>query len=104
LNLIYLIGLLVSLTGMALIDYRFKLAFFNRPLAATAVIAISVAFFSIWDLAGITLGIFFRGEGRYLSGLTIAPEFPIEELFFLSLLNYTTLICFTYFEKRRLAR
>lgn len=103
-NLIYLISLLVSLTGMALIDYRFKLAFFSRPAAATAVIAISVAFFSIWDLAGIALGIFFRGEGRFLSGLTIAPEFPIEELLFLSLLNYTTLICFTYFEKRRLAR
>jgi len=101
LNLIYLISLLVSLTGLALIDYRFKLAFFFRAKIAAIVLAISVAFFSAWDLAGISLGIFFRGHSEFLSGLTIAPEFPIEELLFLALLNYSTLILYRVFEVKR---
>lgn len=101
LNLAYLFGLLFSICGLALIDFRFKLAFFKRPLIAAAAIAISVAFFSLWDLAGISMGIFFRGHATYLSGFTIAPEFPVEELFFLTLLSYSTLIVFTSIERVR---
>ena len=104
LNLAYLFGLLFSICGLALIDFRFKLAFFIRPLIAAAVIAISVSFFSLWDLAGIALGIFFRGHGSYLSGVAIAPEFPLEELFFLTLLSYSTLIAFTTVERIRARR
>ena len=104
LNLAYLLGLLFSICGLTLIDYRFKLAFFRRPPIAAVVIAISVTFFSLWDLAGISMGIFFRGHATYLSGITIAPEFPIEELFFLTLLSYSTLIVFTAVERIRAKR
>lgn len=100
-NLIYLIGLIVSLAGLTLIDLRSKLALFKNPWRTAAVLAISVAFFSAWDLAGIALGIFFRGHGQFLSGLLIAPEFPIEEIFFLLLLSYSTLIAFTAIERWR---
>lgn len=103
-NLIYLGCLAFSLVGLALIDNRFKLAFFYRAKAAAFVLAISVAFFSLWDLAGIAMGIFFRGHGRFLSGITIAPEFPVEELFFLTLLNYSTLIVYRLFEQRRVSK
>lgn len=100
-NLIYLIGLVASLSGLALIDFRFKLACFYRPARAATVLAISVAFFAAWDFAGIGLGIFFRGHAKYLSGLLIAPEFPIEEVFFLLLLCYSTLVVFTFIERNR---
>ena len=56
--------------------------------------AIGVAFFILWDVAGIALGIFFRGASPFLSGWQLAPELPIEELFFLIVLCYTTLLVF----------
>ena len=46
---------------------------------------------SLWDLAGIGLGIFFRGEPGLLTGVQLAPELPLEELFFLALLCYLTM-------------
>jgi lycopene cyclase domain-containing protein len=49
----------------------------------------------LWDVAGIAMGIFFRGDTSHLTGIVLAPEFPIEELFFLLLLNYTALTLFT---------
>lgn len=91
---LYLLALLVSLTGLTLLDYRFKLVFFRDWLAGTVAIAVGVAFFLVWDLAGIIGGIFFRGHSHGLTGLMIAPELPLEEVFFLILLCYTTLEVF----------
>lgn len=62
--------------------------------------AFGVAFFAAVDLIGISLGIFFRGNSPYLSGLTVAPEFPIEELFFLTLLCYSILAVYAAFESK----
>lgn len=87
----YLAALLGSIAGMTLLDHRHKLVFFSHFKASAITVAIGVAFFAIWDLAGIALGIFFRGDSPHLSGLLVAPEFPLEELFFLSLLCYTIL-------------
>jgi hypothetical protein len=50
-----------------------------------------VLFFLAWDLAGIGLGIFFRGETSFMTGVQLAPELPIEELFFLVLLCYLSM-------------
>lgn len=100
-NFVYLTGLLISLIGICVIDFRFKLAFARAPKQSALVLAISVLFFVFWDLAGIALGIFFRGSGPFLSGLLLAPELPIEELFFLLLLNYTTLVVYLGFRKLR---
>lgn len=96
-NFVYLAALLISLAGLATIDYRFKLAFAKNAKAATIAIAIPYLLFIIWDAAGIALGIFFKGQSQFLTGILIAPEFPIEELFFLALLCYTTLIVATWF-------
>ena len=57
-------------------------------------ITVGVVFFLIWDLFGIANGIFFRGETVGLTGLLLAPELPIEEVLFLTLLCYTTLEVF----------
>jgi lycopene cyclase domain-containing protein len=64
-------------------------------------LSVAVVVFLIWDLVGIALGIFFRGSGPYLTGITIAPELPIEEVFFLTLLSYTILIAYLGFAKWR---
>jgi lycopene cyclase domain-containing protein len=53
-----------------------------------------VLFFLIWDLAGIGLGIFFRGPSPLVTGILVAPEVPLEEIFFLTLLCYLTMNVF----------
>ncbi len=94
-NFIYLACLLFSLVGLALLDFRFKLAFGKNPKAAAVSILVPYVIFVIWDFAGINLGIFFKGESNLLTGVMVAPHFPIEELFFLGVLCYTTLILAT---------
>ena len=90
-NLLYLAGLLVALTGMVVLDVRFRLFFAVAPRRAAVVLATGIAFFLLWDLAGIGLGVFFRGNPDVLTGLQLAPELPVEELFFLALLCYSTM-------------
>ena len=88
---LYLVGLLVALTGMVVLDLRFRLFFARAPLRAALVLGLGVAFFLAWDAAGIGLGIFFRGNPAVLLGVQLAPELPLEELFFLTLLCYLTM-------------
>ena len=55
------------------------------------VLPLGVLVFLIWDVAGIALGIFFRGSTEFMTGLLIGPELPIEEALFLTLLSYLTM-------------
>jgi len=100
---VYLAGLIFSIIGLGLFDWRFKLGFSTNKKAALLATLLPLVFFLLWDGAGIALGIFFRGETSHLTGLLIAPELPLEELFFLFLLNYTTLTIFIAI-KRMLAK
>ena len=90
-NFLYLAALLISITGMVVLDVRFRLFFAAAPLRATIVMVVGLAFFLTWDVAGITQGVFFRGNPDLLTGVLLAPELPLEELFFLTLLCYTTM-------------
>ena len=90
-GLLYLAALLVSLTGMVVLDRRFRLYFWADARRAAIVTVLGVVFFVVWDLFGIGLGIFFRGETEFMTGLQVAPELPVEELFFLTLLVYVTM-------------
>ena len=90
-SLLYLASLLVALTGMVLLDRRFRLFFWAAPGRAALVMLVGLAFFVAWDLAGIGLGVFFRGETEFMTGMQVAPELPVEELFFLALLCYLTM-------------
>ena len=90
-GILYLLALGISLTGMVVLDRRFRLFFWAAPRRAALVLILGVAFFVVWDLFGIGLGIFFRGETDFMTGLQVAPELPVEELFFLALLCYLTM-------------
>jgi len=90
-GILYLVALAVALTGMVVLDRRFRLFFWADAPRAAAVLGLGVVFFLVWDLFGIGAGIFFRGETSFMTGLVIAPELPIEEVFFLALLCYLTM-------------
>jgi len=96
----YLAILLLSLLGLYLLDKRHSLAFTVHPKRSLLSMIPAYALFLIWDVAGIAFGIFFRGQNTLLTGLQVAPEFPIEELVFLALLCYSTLIVFRLLQKR----
>ena len=90
-GILYLVALLIALTGMVVLDRRFRLFFWASPRRAAVTLLAGVVFFVVWDLAGIGLGIFFRGETEFMTGIQVAPELPLEELFFLTLLCYLTM-------------
>ncbi|TXK18980.1 lycopene cyclase domain-containing protein [Homoserinibacter sp. GY 40078] len=90
-NWLYLLALVVSIGGMVVLDLRFRLFFAVAPLRAAVVLVVGVAFFLAWDAVGIGAGIFFRGAPELLIGVELAPELPLEELFFLTLLCYLTM-------------
>jgi len=98
-GLLYLLALLIALTGMVLLDRRFQLFFWECWWRALIVLLAGVVFFVVWDLAGIGLGIFFRGETEFMTGLQVAPELPVEELFFLTLLCYLTMNLYGFFSR-----
>jgi lycopene cyclase domain-containing protein len=88
---VYLAALLVSLFGMVMLDRRFSLFFWRDVPRAAVTLLVGVAFFLIWDVVGIDLGIFFRGETSFMTGVLVATELPLEEVFFLTLLCYLTM-------------
>lgn len=90
-GLLYLAALLISLTGMVVLDRRFTLFFWQDAKRASAVLLVGVLFFLLWDLFGISSGVFFRGSGQWMTGIQLAPELPLEEVFFLTLLCYMTM-------------
>ncbi|WP_420113118.1 lycopene cyclase domain-containing protein [Pseudactinotalea sp.] len=94
-SIAYLLVLVVLLGCMALIDHRWRLVFWHDARRAALTMAIGLAFFVVWDLAGIGLGIFFRAENDLMTGILLAPELPLEEIFFLAFLCYQTLVLYT---------
>ncbi len=100
-GILYLFALVIALTGMIVLDRRFRLFFWRSARRATVVLIVGVLFFLVWDLAGIGLGIFFRGETAFMTGIVVAPELPVEEIFFLALLCYLAMNLFGFFTRRR---
>ena len=103
-NLLYLGALIGALGSMALLDHRYRLFLWRAPLRAAVVLVLGLAFFVAWDLFGIGFGIFSRGETDFMSGLVLAPEFPLEELFFLTFLCYLTMVVLTGVDRLVTAR
>jgi lycopene cyclase domain-containing protein len=91
---LYLLSLLVGIAGMAVIDCQYKLAYWYDRRRTLITLGIAIAVFCVWDIAGIALGIFFHGGSRFALPLRLLPEFPVEELFFLLLLCYCTLVIY----------
>ncbi|MBD5785260.1 lycopene cyclase domain-containing protein [Cellulosimicrobium terreum] len=91
-GILYLAALLLSIGGMAVIDRRWHLAFWHDARRAGLTVGIGVLGFLLWDVAGLLLGIFSRGESPWMTGILLAPDLPIEEVFFLTLLSYVGLV------------
>jgi len=96
----YLGALLLSLGGLAVLDWRFKLAYWENARVTALTLACSAAVFLVWDIAGISLDIFLHGNSNYALPFTIVSEFPVEEMFFLLLLVYVTLLAWRGSERR----
>jgi len=92
---VYLGALLVSIGCTLLLDRRFRLFFWRDPVAAAIVTAVGTAFFLAWDVFGIALGIFLRGDGAIATGILLAPELPIEEPVFLVFLVLCTMVLYS---------
>jgi lycopene cyclase domain-containing protein len=91
---LYLIGLLVGIGGLLTVDHRWKLAFWRDAKRTSLTVIVAVLIFNVWDFFGIFLGIFYHGGSPYSLPFRLAPEFPIEEIVFLFLLSYCTLILY----------
>lgn len=101
---LYLAAIAVSELGMLLIDRRWRLYFWADAGRALRVQAAGLALFLAWDVIGIALGIFMRGPGPWQIGLVVAPELPVEELFFLWFLCHFSMVVFTGIERVLAAR
>ena len=95
----YLVFLATSLLGLAIIDYRWKLAVAHNWKRGLSTVATGVVFFLAWDCLGVWRGIFFEGHNPWLIGLNVAPNVPVEELFFLTLMCYQALILYRAFQR-----
>lgn len=91
----YLTALIVSIAGMATIDWRHKLAYWHNKKRTLVTVGTAMSVFVLWDILGISLGIFLHGSSQLTLPFRLLPEFPIEELFFLLLLCYSTLVIYT---------
>lgn len=95
----YIFALVFSIVGLLIADWRYKLAFFADHNRAVRAIVGSLCFFVLWDAVGIVLRIFYTGSNTYISQVFLAPEFPLEEIFFLLLLSYSTLVIWRGLQK-----
>lgn len=98
---LYFLALVVSLGCLFLVDKRYRLAWFYSRRRTTKTLLIGVGFFIVWDAIGVWRGIFATGESSYIMRLFLAANFPIEELFFLTLLMYNALLLYRWLEVRK---
>ena len=98
---LYLAGLIIAIGCLVIVDYKFKLAFFYQWQRTLMTLLVAIWLFIVWDIFGIKLGIFFHGDSQFSLPIRIIPEFPLEELFFLFLLTYATLLIYRFVQKRR---
>ena len=91
---LYLLSLLTSIAALAMIDHQYNLAYWADKRRTMYTLGFAIIVFIIWDILGIVLGIFFHGASIFTLPLRLLPEFPLEELFFLLLLCYVTLLLY----------
>lgn len=92
---LYLLALVGGIGCMLLLDYRFRLFFWQDAAAAFMVTVAGTVFLLVWDAAGIAAGIFLRGDADIATGIVLAPELPIEEPVFLVFLVLCTMVLYT---------
>jgi lycopene cyclase domain-containing protein len=91
-SLVYLLSLVFVLVCMALTDRRWKLFFWADARRAAVVFTFGFALFLVWDLVALHFELYERGRSEWMTGLEVAPELPVEELFFVAFLPYLTMV------------
>ncbi|KAE8763167.1 lycopene cyclase domain-containing protein [Georgenia thermotolerans] len=89
---LYLATLLAALGCLALLDRRWRLVLWADARRGAVVVAVGTALFLLWDVAAISAGFYERGGSAGMTGVLLAPELPLEELFFIVFLCYLTLV------------
>lgn len=90
--MIYLLILMFLIGCMMLIDARGKLFFFSHWIRAAVCLLLGTAFFVVWDVLAIRQGIFLHLDSPLMTGVMVGPQFPVEEIFFLIFLSYSSII------------
>lgn len=93
-NWLYLAAIIFSFVGIMTLDWRHRLACWCDSRRTIMTVLIATVMFVVWDICGISLGIFRSGHSPYMSGIYLFPEFPLEELVFLLFLNYFSVIVY----------
>lgn len=91
----YALILVFSLSGLAVLDWRYRLLIWRSQVsrkATFATLGCMLAFYLTWDIAGIWLKIFSTNP-RYVLGIYFfTSDLPLEEILFLTLLTYVILL------------
>ena len=66
---LYLAGIIVSWVGMAVLDWWYRLAYWYDARRTVLTVLIMTSAFIVWDVCGISLGIFLSGHSPYMSGV-----------------------------------
>jgi lycopene cyclase domain-containing protein len=80
---------------MAVLDLRFRLVLAGsaeRRRRSLVVLASGALTFLVWDVIAIEHGFYERGDSPGMTGIEVAAELPVEELFFIAFLCYLTLV------------
>lgn len=100
----YLLILLGLLGCMTLVDARYKLFIFAKPVAALLALLLGTGFFVLWDVLAISQGIFLHRDSSLMTGILVAEQLPLEEIFFLLFLCYSTMVVLSLLTLIRRAR
>ena len=91
-HLTYLVALLVPIAAMAAVDRRWRLVVWADPRRTAVVLALGVLAFLAWDILALGHGFYRRGGSPLMSGVDVAPDLPLEEVFFVLFLCYLSLV------------
>lgn len=87
---LYLLSVIGAAFCMGLVDHRWRLFLFRSRDAAVITLLVGFLFFLVWDIVAIEIGVYSRGESPGMTGIEVADELPLEEIFFIVFLCYVT--------------
>lgn len=90
----YILVLIISICGLLLADWRYGLVFWHDKLASAKAIGFTMLLLLIFDIAGIINNIFSTNQNYVVKINIISPNLPVEEILFLFMLCYVTLISY----------
>jgi lycopene cyclase domain-containing protein len=103
-HLSYLTTLLLALGCVGLVDRRWRLVLWCDGRRGAAVLASGVVFFLAWDVVAVRQGFYRRGGDEVMTGLQVAADVPVEEVFFVAFLCYVTVVLHTLVHRLLSAR